>query len=254
MREELDQAIDGLLGCRELVDGAYALRRLGDLLAFRWVAACADCSSTGVIVTEDGVLLPRIFGWDQSFIDLWGDKRLNLSDPVGQTCRFATRPFAWYSGSAWDRWPSLTSAQRRVLEAMRRHGIHCGIAVPVHRPRGRVAWIALVHDRERGDLPELLRQHSGQFMLFGSYFMDLVYHDQGEDPRDADLTTLSEREMECLTLVARGKTDLEIGEIMGRSPTTARFHVEKAIRKLGATSRTQAAARASQLGLIGPVV
>jgi DNA-binding CsgD family transcriptional regulator len=254
MREELDRAIETLLGCRELVGGARVLRSVGDLLGFRWVSACADCSSTGVIVTSDGISLPRIFGWEQSFIDLWGDKYLNLTDPVGQTCRFATRPFIWYSGSAWEKWPSLTAGQRRTLGLLRRHGIHCGIAVPVHRPRGRVAWIALVHDRERGDLAELLRLHSGQFMLFGSYFMDLVYQNQGKDPDDAELTMLSERELECLTLVARGKTDLEIGEIMGRSPTTARFHVEKAVKKLGATTRTQAAAMASQLGIIGPVV
>ncbi|MGE0666021.1 MAG: autoinducer binding domain-containing protein [Sphingomonadales bacterium] len=254
MREALDHAIEELLGCRELLGGAHVLRAVGNLLDFRWVSACADCSSSGIIVTDEGVVLARLFGWDQSFIDLWGEKHLTLTDPVGQACRFATRPFAWHSGGAWEKWPSLTPGQRRMMELLRRHGIHCGIAVPVHRPRGRVAWIALVHDRERGDLAGLLLRHSGQFMLLGSYFMDLVYRDQGESMDDAELTMLSGREVECLTLVARGKTDLEIGEIMGRSPTTARFHVEKAIRKLGATTRTQAAAMASQLGIIGPVV
>ncbi len=254
MREDLDSVIDDLLGCRDVVSAARVLRQLGDRLGFRWVSACADCSSPNVLLDENGASVPGIFGWDQGFVDLWIDKRLTLTDPIGQACRFATRPFAWYCNTAWERWPSLTPAQRRTLEFLRRHGIHCGITVPVHRPRGRLGWVGMVHDRERADLPDLARRFAGPLMLFGSYFLDVVYHQLGEDLDETELTMLSEREIACLTLVARGKTDLEIGEIMGRSPTTARFHVEKAVKKLGATSRTQAAAMASQLGLIGPVV
>jgi ATP/maltotriose-dependent transcriptional regulator MalT len=50
--------------------------------------------------------------------------------------------------------------------------------------------------------------------------------------------------------VALGRTDTEIAAILHRSPTTARFHVDNAIEKLGARNRAQAVAIASQLGLI----
>ena len=42
--------------------------------------------------------------------------------------------------------------------------------------------------------------------------------------------------------MAEGKTDWEIGTIMGVSEATARFHVDNARRKLGAVNRAQAVA------------
>jgi DNA-binding CsgD family transcriptional regulator len=254
MIDALDDAIDDILNCRDLLTAARVLRSMGDRLGSRWVAAVEDYSSPNIILAENGTALAGIFGWEADFIGVWVDKRLTLSNPVGQACRFATRPFAWHTSSIWHKWNSLTKAQQRTLDFIRRNGSQCGISIPVHRPRGRVGSVDLVHDALDLDLEGLLRRHSGQLMLFGHYFLDLVYRKHGENLDSAELTTLSEREIECLTWVALGKTDVEIGEIMGRSPTTARFHVEKAIKKLGATGRTQAAAMASQLGLIGPVV
>lgn len=254
MEKQLDRAIDDLLACHDLLAAARVLRRVGDLLGFRWVAACEDYSSPNVILAENGTALAEIFGWEKDYIELWIDKRLTLSNPVGQACRFATRPFAWYASNIWNKWNTLTKAQQRTLDFIGRNGTHGGISVPIHRPRGRVGSVDFVHDKNDLDLEGTLQRHSGQLMLFGHYFLDLVYRQHGEDLESAELTMLSEREIECLTWVGLGKTDVEIGEIMGRSPTTARFHIEKAVKKLGATSRTQAAAMASQLGLIGPVV
>lgn len=254
MDAQLDQAIDDLLTCADLLSAARLLRRIGDQLGFRWVAACEDYSSPNIILAENGTALADIFGWERDFVEIWVDKRLTLINPVGHACRFATRPFAWHTSNIWQKWHSLTRAQQRTLDFMRRNGTRCGISVPVHRPRGRVGSVDLVHDGDDLNLDGILCRHSGQLMLFGHYFLDLVYRQHGEDLDSAELTMLSEREIECLTWVALGKTDMEIGRIMGRSPTTARFHIEKAVKKLGATSRTQAAAMASQLGLIGPVV
>jgi DNA-binding CsgD family transcriptional regulator len=51
---------------------------------------------------------------------------------------------------------------------------------------------------------------------------------------------LTARERECLHWVSQGKTDFEIGVILGISARTARFHIENSKRKLGVTSRVQA--------------
>lgn len=50
---------------------------------------------------------------------------------------------------------------------------------------------------------------------------------------------LSAREIEVLDLVKRGCTDKSIALILGISPTTVRFHVQNAARKLGGRSRTE---------------
>ena len=62
--------------------------------------------------------------------------------------------------------------------------------------------------------------------------------------------TLSDREIETLTWVARGKTSAEIAQILGLSKRTVDFHVENARTKLSATTRIEAAVKAATGRLI----
>jgi DNA-binding CsgD family transcriptional regulator/PAS domain-containing protein len=61
---------------------------------------------------------------------------------------------------------------------------------------------------------------------------------------------LTAREREVLVHLARGETNRQIGAAMGLSPGTVKKHVEHILAKLNAADRTQAAVRASELGLI----
>jgi DNA-binding NarL/FixJ family response regulator len=63
---------------------------------------------------------------------------------------------------------------------------------------------------------------------------------------------LTDREREALTWSARGKSSCEIAEILRISERTVNFHVDNAMRKLGAASRIQAAVKSALLGLIEP--
>ncbi|WP_156677825.1 helix-turn-helix transcriptional regulator [Sphingomonas profundi] len=62
-------------------------------------------------------------------------------------------------------------------------------------------------------------------------------------PRPRTPSGLSARERDALAFVAEGKTDWEIGGILGISETTARFHVDNARRKLKAVNRSHAVTR-----------
>jgi DNA-binding CsgD family transcriptional regulator len=61
---------------------------------------------------------------------------------------------------------------------------------------------------------------------------------------------LTEREREALVWIATGKSDWEIGEILGLSPKTVNYHVQNAKLKLGTRSRVQAIALALRDGII----
>jgi len=61
---------------------------------------------------------------------------------------------------------------------------------------------------------------------------------------------LSVRELEVLTLMAGGLTNLQIGRRLAISPKTVAKHVEHTLAKLGAASRTEAAVRATRVGLL----
>jgi DNA-binding CsgD family transcriptional regulator len=53
-----------------------------------------------------------------------------------------------------------------------------------------------------------------------------------------------------MRMVAAGSTDAEVGETLGISPTTARFHVDAVKRKLRVRTRSEATAAVVRLGLI----
>ena len=63
---------------------------------------------------------------------------------------------------------------------------------------------------------------------------------------------LTERELQVLTWVARGKSSSDIAAILGISERTVNFHLDNAMRKAGVATRVQAAVKCAMLGLIEP--
>jgi DNA-binding response OmpR family regulator len=63
---------------------------------------------------------------------------------------------------------------------------------------------------------------------------------------------LNDREVEALTWVARGKTSIEIAQILALTKRTVDFHIDNARNKLGVATRTQAAIKAVTGRLIDP--
>lgn len=61
---------------------------------------------------------------------------------------------------------------------------------------------------------------------------------------------LSNREIEVLNLLRAGLNNTEIGQRLGITQRTARFHVSAILEKLGVTDRTAAVAKAFDLGLL----
>jgi DNA-binding NarL/FixJ family response regulator len=77
-----------------------------------------------------------------------------------------------------------------------------------------------------------------------------VRQSESQLPSDTDpIPDLSPRELEVLQLIARGKENSEIAEILTISPRTAKNHVSSILAKLGLPSRVQAAIYAVKHGL-----
>jgi DNA-binding NarL/FixJ family response regulator len=66
------------------------------------------------------------------------------------------------------------------------------------------------------------------------------------------LASLTEREREVLTLVARGLCNAEIAEELVISPATAKTHVSRVMMKLGARDRARLVVVAYETGLVAP--
>jgi len=78
--------------------------------------------------------------------------------------------------------------------------------------------------------------------------------DPGAPPPAQVLTRygLTDRELTVLRLLAAGRTNPQIGAELYISTSTASVHVSNILRKLGVSSRVQAAATAERAGLLGP--
>ena len=74
--------------------------------------------------------------------------------------------------------------------------------------------------------------------------------DRESEPRAPAPYGLTERELLVLRLLGAGRTNAQIGAELYISPKTAGVHVTNILRKLGVTSRVQAAALAERAGLL----
>lgn len=70
--------------------------------------------------------------------------------------------------------------------------------------------------------------------------------DPGPEPQQGAL--LTPRERQVLALVAQGKTDRQVADVLLLAPKTVEKHVCSVLRKTGATSRTAAVVRALERG------
>lgn len=66
-----------------------------------------------------------------------------------------------------------------------------------------------------------------------------------QDDAPSVLSTLSPRELDILREIARGASNKEIARTLGIAETTVKIHVQHILRKLGLTSRVQAAVMAT---------
>jgi DNA-binding CsgD family transcriptional regulator len=122
-------------------------------------------------------------------------------------------------------------------------------------PEPLLAWLqaqtaAVVQGREPATLT----------VVRGAYYLVLALQQQTSDEDwlivlregsdaavvEAMTTTfkLTLREAECLYWVVKGKTNRDIGDILGSSPTTVKKHLEHVFAKLGVETRTAAASMA----------
>ena len=178
-------------------------------------------------------------------------------DPVGWSARYLSEglapldptlslvfssgaPFTWSEAASMR----LQPAQARVFEEAARTGLTAGFVVPVAGCLGEVSAVLLAGDRDPDVDPRERATLSALATVLATYGRPFV--EIGDDKPTG--TPLTSRETECLTWVAQGKTDWEIGTIVGISPRTVGVHIENARAKVEAATRTQAVFEAWRRG------
>jgi DNA-binding NarL/FixJ family response regulator len=111
------------------------------------------------------------------------------------------------------------------------------------RQAGALGYV--VKTVEPVDLPAVLRSaiSGNSFAVWGA--------EEAHDPAQPGVPALSERESVVLEAVARGLSNREIGRQLWISEQTVKFHLRNIYRKLGISSRTEAARYAYRTGIVG---
>lgn len=217
-------------------------------------ALCEDISSSETMVDGEGTALNGdVFGWLADGERWWEDHRLALHSPLPRACRYESEPFWGNADGFHSRFPNpyLDEIRARQFFELQFH-YSAALVVPVHLPFGQVSANSFVSiDRDKADL-------SAEFTAVGETLGTLtrrfiasyvaVQRTKRRLPSDCEL---SKREVECLRWAALGKTDREIGMIVGLSHATVRYHVNRASEKLNSVNRAQTIFKAGQLGYLG---
>jgi DNA-binding CsgD family transcriptional regulator len=117
-----------------------------------------------------------------------------------------------------------------------------GLVVPVYRDSKPVAGFNF-----GGEAPDTSANARSMLQVVAHAAIQrhhMIGNGRTERPSPDSPPALSTREAQCLRLVAVGKTDAEVGQMLGISPRTVRFHVDSSKAKLGVTTRIQAVAKA----------
>jgi LuxR family transcriptional regulator, quorum-sensing system regulator CciR len=166
-------------------------------------------------------------------------------DAVLATAAQSYAPFLW---SDIPRLMALTPGQRAFLDAAFATGVGAAVAVPIHRARGADA--AGSYSDFAGCCSFMMK--TGIPLPLGSlaaaHFVGALAFDAADNLRQARYTRLrgpqlTPRQRDCVVLVARGKSDWEIGQLLGISESTAHKHIEDAKRRFRVTTRIQLVVR-----------
>ena len=152
---------------------------------------------------------------------------------IDETMR-SLEPFTW--SELQQRRPGEGA---RVFAACSSFGWNDGFIVPVDGPDSRRGLVSLAAPSLLSALDDAKRTELVNLSLYAyEKAWALAKDQQDTSPK------LSVREQEALAHVAKGRDDGEIALIMSVSRSTAHAHVERAKRRLGATTRAQAVALA----------
>lgn len=196
---------------------------------------------------QDGALV-ALTTYPEAWVADYVETRIVENDPV----LLASHKTA--VGFAWDDIPDLipvSQEHREIRARTERAGIGAGFTVPANLP-GEANGSCNFAMRTGRALPIRNLQTA---QLIGSFAFQAARTMVTRARRGAlpPVVRLTERQLDCVRLAARGKTDPEIAIILGVREGTVRRHFEDARMRYGVGTRVQVIMRAMFEGQIGLV-
>jgi len=184
--------------------------------------------------------------WPEGWARLFQERNFAATDPVVHQMLRQHTGFRWR-----DVRKRVSGVAAEVMDSARDFSMNDGFGVPVHSSKGgKIIGVSMagpdsaLDPREEASLHLATIYFEARLEALRELESKPVSEPQELTPETIKLTT---RERDCLSWVASGKTDWEIGQILGISAATTKEYVNRAMHKLDAVTRAQAVARAIQL-------
>jgi len=180
--------------------------------------------------------------WLENYPSCWAEafvaRGLYTSDPIHVASQKKTAGFLWSEVGAIIR---LTAHHHRVLDEARKEGLADGFTVPAHLPgegNGTCSF-GVKTGRPVPTANLMMAQLIGTFAFESA---QKIIARQKNVP--VEKPKLTQRQLDCLVLVARGKTDWEIASILGVKEATVTDYITDACARYNVRRRVQLVMRA----------
>lgn len=187
----------------------------------------------------------RLSDYPAAWIDLLTKTDYYVHDPVLAACGTSATPFRW------DSIPdiiSMSKHQKAYMADARAAGLEQGYTVPIHVPGSASGLCSFVTTGGRALPGDSLP--AAQYLAFFAFesarrlVAEQVAAAVPETMEREPVPRLTQRQLDCLVLAARGKSSWVTGKLLGLSPDTVHKYLESAKRRYGVSSRTELVVRA----------
>lgn len=189
----------------------------------------------------------RLENYPESWVSVFLEQELYSWDPIHMASYATNVAFAW---SDVPDMIKLSNRHKSVLKAAAKEGLGDGFTVPANLP-GEANGSCSFAVKTGRSLP---RQNIGMVQLVGSYAFqaarDLSLRSQPRAPEAYRRVKLTPRQLDCIVLAGRGKSDAEIGMILAIKESTVKEYIETARDKYDVRKRIQLVMRAVHDGHI----
>lgn len=163
-----------------------------------------------------------------------------VHDPVLLACARSVAPFSW---DALPEMMTLSKHQKAYMENARAAGLGSGYTVPIHAPGEASGLCSFVTTGGRA-LPAESLPAAQYLACFAFEAARRLAAPSAAEAAAGAIPRLTQRQLDCVVLAARGKSNWVAGRLLGLSPDTVHKYLESAKRRYGVSSRTELVVRA----------
>lgn len=183
-------------------------------------------------------------GWPEEWFKRYLTENHVHADPVIYQTMTSDEPFVWSETLEHRR---LSRLSKRVMDEATEFKMRDGFSVPLHLPGGFQAIVT--YGAERVDLSQEARAILHIISIYAhNQLRSISKNETNTNKNSTPYITAAEREV--IYWAAEGKTNWEIGKILGRSARTVQHELCSAQQKLSCVNRGQVIAEALRLGII----